>query len=245
MTILLLIIFVSCQTRTTDKKADNQSSNIKDSETKINVIDTLNKYVGADTLFDFDNQRLYVGKANSTEFGFHSLSDTSFVVYQKLDTKWTITDTIFYSLNYVFKPTDLNGDNFEDIIITYAIAAAGGNGQNVCLLYNPKAKKFMHNEYYDLPNIKYDKQSNLVLSAWWGGVRHCQEKMSFKITGDSLTFNLGVVYCPDENNEGESEGVYFYEMKNGKRIIKNRIKGSPEKTWKIFEEAIWNSKDDF
>ena len=241
-----LIIFVSCQTRTTDKKADdNQSSNIKVSETEINVIDTLNKYVATDSIFDYDSQRIYVGKANGTEFGFHSLSDTSYEAYQKLDNKWIITDTIYFPLTYVSSPTDLNGDNLSDIIVTYHITPAGGNSQNICFIYNPFTKQLVHNEYFDLPNIKYDKKQNLVLSAWWAGVVHCQSKMCYKIAGDSLIFDRVIDYCPIEDEKNNSAYVEHYTFKNNKRISLKTEKGNQEKMWTIFENAIWNSKDDF
>lgn len=243
--VLMISLFSFCQNRAFENSSEAKVKDTLVANIGIHVVDSLLKYSSIDSMLVFGNENLYVGKANNIEFGLYSYNGMSFEVYQKLSGKWIITDTFNKPLFYVFKPTDLNGDKFDDVIITYAVASAGGNGINLCLLFDPKLKIFRHNPYFDLPNIEYDKAQNLVLSAWWGGVTHCQEKMSYKIVGDSLEFYNGVIFCPKNNVDNEEAGVQFYTMKNGKRIVTKTIKGDASRTWQIFEKSIFNSKDDF
>jgi len=243
--IFTLLSIVSCNVNTSDNYADKIISDKEKNYMGFSVIDTLNKYAASDSMFNYNFRRLYIGKANSTEFAFFTLTDTSFQVYQKLDNIWTITDTLNHFLYSVFKPIDLNGDDFKDVIISYNYTAAGGNSENICMIYNSKTKRLVHNEYFDLPNIKYDKETNLVLSAWWSGVVHCQSKMSYKITGDSLVFDMGVNYCPYDQEENLPATVEFYRYKNNKKIIIKIVNGNSEYLWDVFHNAIWNSKSEF
>jgi hypothetical protein len=248
LTILCSItLIVSCHTKqANDKKNTSKIFSFTDTTElaeKFSIIDSLNKYSSSDSLAKFKFFSIYAAKINVENIGLVQTSDSMTLVYQKIFDKWTVTDTLNYSL-YVIQPTDLNGDNFKDLIITYFVTGSGGNAENVCLLYYPATKQFKHNKHFDLPNIHYDKKSNLVFSAWWSGVTNPQEKMAYKISGDSLTFKEGVTYIPDEDSKGERGTVEFYGILDNKRIINKRIKGMSEKTFGIFTKALWDTSEE-
>lgn len=206
----------------------------------ISVIDTLNKYENADTLLKFANARFYVGNFNKQSIGLVQLKKPSFALYQKVAGKWEITDKFDYPILYV-QATDVNGNDLTDIIVSYFFSTAGGNSQNVCLLFNPSSKLFEHNPNYDLSNVQYDKKSNTVVSAIWGGATSAQDKMTYKINGNKLTFKEGVKYIPDYDSGGKNCTIEFYEMQNGKRVVTKTIKGSSEKLSELFDKALWDT----
>ena len=241
--LIIILIFFSNLFQSNQKQHKPESSSSKN-KSKFSNLDSLNKYIGKNKMYEYKNHRFYVGKANNTDFGLVEYNDTSFIVYQKQNKKWIITDTLNYYLFYISSAKDLNGDSFKDIVITYNATGMGGNGENVCLLYNPKTKLFYHNKYYDLPNIGYNPKNHLVTSPWWSGVRHCQEKKAYKITGDSLTFYMGVYICGEEAYEGKP-GLYYYKIENGKQVIIKKRKGNYNILWTKFEKALWNSKNEF
>jgi hypothetical protein len=124
------------------------------------------------------------------------------------------------------------------------ISGAAGNTENRVFLFDPKARSFKHNKYYDLPNVEYDSKNNFIKSWWFAGVVHCQEKWKYKITGDSLTFDLGVSYCPDEKTQGETGTIAFFKKIGDKEITTKKMSGKSDKLWSIFEESFWNTSND-
>ena len=165
----IIIFFVGCQTKqANDKENASKISGFADS-TKLaenfSITDSLDKYSSSDSLVKFQFYSIYVAKINRENIGLVQTSDSTTLLYQKIFEKWAVTDTLYYPL-YLISPTDLNGDNFKDLIITYFVTGSGGNSENVCLLFYPATKQFKHNKHFDLPNIHYDKKSNLVFSAW-------------------------------------------------------------------------------
>ncbi len=243
----IIIFFVACQTKqANDKKNVSNIVGFVDSTKlaeKFSIIDSLDKYSNSDSLVKFQFYSIYAAEINGENIGLVQSSDSTTLLYQKTFEKWTVTDTLNYSL-YVILPTDLNGDNFKDLIITYFVTGSGGNSESVCLIYYPSTKQFKHNKHFDLPNIHFDKKCNLVFSAWWSGVTNPQEKMAYTISGDSLTFKEGVTYQPDEDSQGKKGTVEFYKIQDNKRIISKRIKGLSEKTFEIFTKALWDTRDE-
>ena len=236
---LLILLNYSCETK--HESLTQRSSLI---EQGFSVIDSLNKYEKADSLFNFPDHFLYSGVINNKSIGLSQWSDTSFIIYQKTNNQWHQTDTIPNSLVYVFEPQDLNGDTYKDLIITYAIHGAGGNGSNISLLFNPKTNLFYHNKYFDLPNIRYESSRNMVVSSWWGGVKSCQQKMCYNILGDSLVFCYGVFICPSKLNELGRCNLEYYKRNRNDRIVNKSLTGLAEKLYPIFDTSIWNSSNE-
>jgi len=121
------------------------------------------------------------------------MAENTSIVYQKNNNTWVVTDTCQNSLFNVVL-TDLNGDGKKDLKIVASITAAGANSENVVFIFNPRTAQFVHNSYYDLPNIKYDKSKKEIRSAWWASANRPQEKMTYRLTGDSLRLDKGVKY---------------------------------------------------
>ena len=203
-------------------------------------VDTLMKYKGLDTLYKHDKV-FYIGTIHSRSFGIIQTSGTSFSVFQRHNRAWYISDKLeladIVRVNY----TDLNGDGFKDIIIVQDYTGAGGNSENVVLLYNHTTGLLRHNVFYDLPNIQYNKSKGLIYSAWWGSANHPQNKMVYKILGDSLLFYKGVTYMPDEQTQGETGTVEFYVEAKTKKVVTKTIKGKANKMFDIFSKTFWNT----
>lgn len=248
--LILLIFFYSCQMKQSGNRENTISTSQVTDTIKINsqfsIIDSLIKYVGSDSLFKFSKCIVYVGKLGKKDFGLVTASDTTIVLYQKENNsnKWAVADTIKSAGIFEVIEQDVNGDNNDDVVITQNVTGMGGNWENVVLLFNPNTNELKHNHYYDLPNIKYDKDKKIIESAWWAGVVHCQEKMTYKISGDSLIFSSGVMFCPDGNVDGETAGIEFYKIEGEKRIVTKRIKGNSEKLWVVFHKSLWDSSDE-
>jgi len=245
--LFITILFVSCQTKQANDKENVSRSTGYDDSTKLaekfSVTDSLDKYSRSDSLVKYQFYSIYAAEINGEKLGLVQTSDSTTLLYQKNFEKWTVSDTLNYSL-YGVLPTDLNGDNFKDLIITYFVTGSGGNSENICLLYYPATKQFKHNKHFDLPNVHYDKKSNLVFSSWWSGVTNPQEKMAYKISGDSLMFKEGVSYQPDDNSQGKTGTVEFYKIYDNKRVSHKRIKGLAENTYEIFTKSLWDTSDE-
>lgn len=215
----------------------------------ISIIDSLNKYIGTARVLEAGQFDYYVGQLNRTNFALVENTDTSILLYHLIEKKWLVTDTLPHNL-LLFDIVDLNGDNYDDLVIVYNIAVNGGNGKNICLLYYPSAKQFRHNKYFDLPNIGYDKKKKLVHSAWWAGADfHLQEKKTYTISGNSLTFKTGVTCIGDYNPSSDEKAISnnatltFYTMKNGNKIITKKKNGTLKKMLAIFHASLWNTND--
>lgn len=245
MTFTCLTLTFSCNTKTSEQNKLSAVEQKKDAGailTKFSVIDSLNRYIGTDSLYESGKHSFFVGRVNNTDIGIVQISDTSSIVYHRQDRIWNVTDTFNYPISYV-SITDLNGDGYKDLLVTYLVTAAGANSQNVVLLFYPSSRQFEHNKYYDLPNIIYNKQKKKVFAAWWASAVHGQEKWSYRITGDSLTFENGVSYSPDEKSQGDIGTVVYYKMQGDQRIAIKKITGKASKTWDIFAKALWDTRD--
>lgn len=235
--ILPLIFLCSCKAKTTDRKPDKQSG-----AQNFSSLDTLNKYKGTDTLLK-GKHLFYIGHADSLTFGLFRISDSTFSVYQQQRQGWLLTDTLplwdIVSVRYA----DLNGDDHSDIVITHNYTGAGGNEENVVLLYTPETRRFRHNKTFDLPNIQYDKGKGRVYSAWWASVNHPQTKRIYKITGDSLALFKEVSYTPDEQT-GHTAVVEFYFIEVGcTRFTYRTNLGNSDQMLRIFNKAFWDTSD--
>jgi hypothetical protein len=243
-TILLLFLIAaitSCETQ--QPQLEQKSIPPTPFARPFSIPDSLDKYAGADSLLDFDTIRFYIGRLNSKDFALLEVNDTITILYQRDKNKWTITDTMFYPISPHVEAHDLNGDHVKDIKVVYYISGAGGNEEVYCLLYNSAKEKFVHNPNFDLPNILYDPNKKLIYSSWWASVVHEQNKVSFRMAGDRLTFKEGVTYIPNEDNYEKSGTVEFYREQGAQRIVIKKIEGSPEKMWRIFSRAIWDTRE--
>ncbi len=212
------------------------------------LIDSLNKYSGADSLFITGGHLYYVGRANKKDFAVALQNDSTIVFYQRVNATWDATDTLrsaeggfgFHGVSV----KDLNGDNRGDVIIAHDLIGSAGNTVNFVFLFDDRRNEFVHNQYYDLGNVRYISKSKLVGSSWFAGILHSQEKMTYKITGDSLTFNEGVtLFALETMAPDDTIGTLeFYKMKGEKRIVTKRIHADIDKLWDVFDKTYWDGE---
>jgi hypothetical protein len=243
---LTLFIF-SCQTDHSDNKKNIGNKKIKPSNQKISVVDSLEKYYYADSVLIIDDSlhsTLFIRKANHCNYAVLVIPDSILIFFQhQTNENWKSTDTLIYKLDFSFSDyIDLNGDGFKDIRVS-CISGAAGNTENKVFLFEPKTNSFKHNKYYDLPNIEYDSKNNFIKSWWFAGIDHCQEKCKYKITEDSLTFDLGISYCPNEQNKGKTGTIEFFKQIGNKKITTKKISGKSDKLWIIFEQSFWDTSN--
>jgi hypothetical protein len=237
----VLLTLISCQQQGDDNK---QTIQVSKTSKVFSLADSLTKYQNADSLFEIGTQRYYVGTANETAFALVAISDSTTALYQKEGNDWFNTDTLSFLASAV-TIIDLNGDNLKDVVMTYGVTGIGGNAENVSLLYYPATHKFKHNEYFDLPNISYDRKSSLIRSAWFSGVVHGQDKMTYTPVGDSVLFKEGVTYEPIEATKGATAIVEFYKMQGNNRLVIKKLKGNSEKMFNVFSKALWDTSNDY
>lgn len=232
-------------------RAKLQNTQNSDTNKTISPIDTLNKYIGSDTIHYCDYGNFFAGKVNGQDIGLFPITDTSYAIYQKDNGKWRITDTTHPELEYV-EQIDINGDGYKDIVLTYEDTAAGNNYETDCYLFDTTTKKFKYNDYYHLPNIFYDKKTKLVHTSWWTTAINPTTKMTYElsgdcftyketyqITGDSLTLKDIAEYEP--NKDSTIASISFYKIKGNKEIMTKRITGNSDKMWALFRKTLWDS----
>ena len=247
--LLLLSIFACGKDTSVAEKAilHTEKEIIKDG---FSVIDSLNKYTNKDSLLIVDNaddkySTLFIGKVEKHSYAVWMESDSLLVFYQKPDAKhWSISNTFYYGMpvNYV-EGEDLNGDRFKDVKLC-SFNGAAGNTENRIFLYDPSSGIFKLNEFYSLPNIKYNEKGKFIQSSWFSGAVHCQEKYKYIITGDSLIFDMGATFCPNEADGGTTGTLEYYKKINGRRITIENRKGKSGRLCSKFENAFWNSEHD-
>jgi len=231
----LILILSSCQFRQESKI----NKSIRVSELGI---DSLTKYLGKDSLYQFDLKLLYTGRANNIDFSVLTQTDSTFIICQKIQNHWTITDTLKMSTLINIDKQDLNRDKCLDLIVTFNVTGSGGNSENYVFLFDNSKKLFIHNQNYDLSNIKYDSITNLIETSWYSSVVNCQTKETYIISGDSLIFNKGIEFCPPNSIKNNKQStIEFYKMKGNKRITTKRIIGDSKKLWPKFNETFWIS----
>ena len=232
----LLLFFMSCRN---EKANYNHGSSAK---AQHSITDSFENHLAADSLCKYKAVRFYVGRINGQDFALSQETNKPTFIYQRNNGRWTVTDSIHLPL-YAVNRTDLNGDHYKDLIVTYNVTSAGCNAENVSLIFDPALKKFKRNRHFDMPNISYDTVSNLVRSAWWGGVTQEQNKRTYTVSGDNLIFKDGVTYEPDEKINGGLGTIEFYKLENGKRVIIKKTTGNSRKTGAIFTAALWDTSD--
>jgi translation initiation factor 1 (eIF-1/SUI1) len=250
----LTIFLCCCRTEQSDKLAKSEetdslklNNHTKPSQfeeavptKQISISDITNKYSDSDSLFDLDTYKIYAGLINNVQIRLYQNTDSTTIIYQKVKNIWYRTDNINYPITNV-KQTDLNGDNRLDLVVTYFITGSGGNSETFSLLFQPLKNLFIHNKYFDLSNIQYDKKSKLIVSSWWSGGSRPQEKMTYKITGDSLTFNEGITFEPDQKTNGKNSKIEIYKMNRNKRKIVKIINGETDNIFEIFTKHLWDT----
>jgi hypothetical protein len=232
---LFLVFLLACNT--------NQSKHFsKPTATKFSIIDTFESHTKADCILNYPGRKVYVGKISGKEIGFENINDTITFFYEKFNDLWVKKDSIHFGIQFI-DTSDLNGDNFKDIIAIYNITGAGGNSENICLLYMPKERMFQHNKFFDLPNIYYDSNKHIIRSAWWGGVTSAQTKELYEFSGDSLRLKEGITYVPDVAAENGKEHLETYKILNGKKMIVKNQFGSSGNLWNKFYTMLWKGTE--
>jgi hypothetical protein len=209
------------------------------------AIDSLKKYQDNDTL------PIYMGRVNNIEYGLVPLTDSTYGFYQRQINLWKKICTLDIDFIQYVELKDLNGDGFNDIKVTTNVTGSGGNEENVVLLFDKTKKQFSHNDWWDLPNIKYDKKKKLIESSWWAGnPSSSSSKEIYRIQKDSLSLIEGVSYGPQdekaaEDISGNRELLEYFTIRNGKRVTIKSIKGSAYKLQDVFEQTFWDSSDEY
>ena len=243
--ILLILVPMLCKELTAENVCERRSYLVN-----FSVMDSLNKYSDVDSLLIVDNSydkysTLFIGKVEEHSYAVWMESDSLLVFYQKPDGKhWAVSDTFYYGMpvSYVVGE-DLNGDSVKDVKVS-SFNGAAGNTENRIFLYNTDSGMFKLNEFYSLPNVKYNKKYKFIQSSWLSGVVHCQEKYKYSIMGDSLAFDMGVAICPNKDGRGKTGTLEYFKMIRGKRITIENKKGKLGKLWSEFENVFWNSEHD-
>lgn len=188
---------------------------------------------------------LFIGKAEKHSYAIWMEMDSLMVFYQKPDgKKWKLTDSFYYGMPFSYaENADLNGDGFDDVKVS-SFNGAAGNTENRIFIYNTVSQTFKLNEFYSLPNVKYNRKGKFIQSSWFSGVVHCQEKYKYNIVGDSLAFDMGVTFCPNDEDEGKTGTLEFYKMVNNKRVTIKKETGLSNNLWGKFDHTFWNSEHD-
>lgn len=178
---------------------------------------------------------LFITHIDTKRVAVIALADTTSYCYVKTGHNWQLCDSfrgdIYAQTAWA---TDLNGDGYEDIRISYGVM----RGNNVCLslLYRPQSGTLQHNPAFDLMNIAYDTATKRVRSSGLGGI-YDNVKELYSVKGDSLQFSKSV-----EMNIG-AEGRYgelsFYEQVNGTKKLIRTVKASGNQTAQNFDTALW------
>ncbi len=214
-----------------------------ESEHNSSITEILRKYEskGSTLLVDHvNNNILFIGRVSENPVGIFIHSDSLLTIYQQFNNQWQATETVSFDSDYSFTAfKDINGDGFKDVVVA-GFEGPAANTKNIVFLYHATEHKFIHNEYYDLPNVEYDSIGNFVRSSWYAGVIFPQEKMKYRIIGDSLVFEQGVRYIPDEYFASKTATIEYYTYKGEKEVILRRKKDKKEKLWKEFTKAFWN-----
>jgi hypothetical protein len=209
------------------------------------VMDSLEKYGDADSLFTGDirsGNALFVGEANDRKFAVWVMPDDMLVLFQcPPGAQWEATDTVMDNECYSFvRCLDLNGDGQKDIAVS-CISGSAANTLNKVFLFDNSSGMFMRNEHYDLVNVDYDVAQKFVISSSLAGIVHCQEKQRYKITGDSLTLDLGISCCPNNQTNGNILTIRFYKRVGSNEVTTKKITGKATELWPLFEKSLWNT----
>jgi len=210
------------------------------------ILDSLKKFEGSrDTLLldDANDATLFIGTTKGRHYGVYVISEKTLAFYQKKHNWWELTEQFPYEYLFSYaEAEDINGDGTDDIKVA-CLSGSAGNSESTIFLYDIAAGSFKHNKFYDLPNVAYDKKGKFIRSSWYAGAMHCQSKYKYRITGDSLTFDKGVSFCP--NHDDMKKGIFIeYTQKGDDRIVIDSINGNPDKLWNRFEKSFWDSEHD-
>lgn len=242
LSLTFLIFFTNCRLKHAKQHFETNGKKVENPI--FHTVDTLNKYLNADSFINFPNRRIYTGTVEGIQVGFESIKDSITYFYELDNAYWAKEDSFEYGVIFI-SPEDLNGDRFKDIIATNNTTASGGNLENMVFLFDPVQHKFYHNNFFDLPNIHYDSLTHLIHSHWRGGPYSNLSKRTYSLSGDSLIFQDEIVYIQYEAYTTGIVQLEYYRKKNGKRTLVNRIKGKGERIFKIFTKTLWNSRDEF
>lgn len=207
------------------------------------LVDSLTKYAGgADLLFQLNDSvtaSLFVGQVHELPFAIWSpaLTDTSFVLFQQVEGQWVATDTVPYVPDAVRQvdQADVNGDGKLDIRVSF-LEGVAGNRNSMVLLYEGAAHRLRFNPAYSLYNVDFDALTRRVVAGFFSGTVHCQEKQAYRIDDDSLVFEAGAEYCPDDKFQRATLTIFSKD----RRVISS-TKGRVPVIWQRFERAVWDS----
>jgi len=182
---------------------------------------------------------LSIGKANGHSYAFYVEGDSLTIFFQKgIAEVWMATDTLHYGAFRSYALTfDLNGDKYPDAVLSSATGNAHNN-DNTVFIFNAKNNLYEHNRFYDLPNVRYNNNGKFVQSVWYGPIG-CKWKEKYSIVADSLSLEMGISICHDNNKK--SKTLEYYKIINNKKVSVKKITGSASKLWPIFNLALWNS----
>jgi hypothetical protein len=141
---------------------------------------------------------------------------------------------------------DLNFDGYLDLVL-YEVAGAHGNSFSTSLIFNSKNKKFKHLKKYDLPNLEIDQTKKLLRSKWYSSACGNSKKAIFSSINDSVELIESIQYFDSKCGEIDHNKRYliFIEKRNKGKIFKDSIQLKPKEAWTLFEQSIWNTKNEW
>ena len=178
---------------------------------------------------------LFITQIDTKRMAVIALADTTSYCYVKTGHNWLLCDS-FRGAVYAQTAwaTDLNGDGYEDIRISYGVMR--GNYTCLSLLYRPQSGTLQHNPAFDLMNIAYDTTTRLVRSSGLGGIYDNIKELYF-VKDDSLQFSKSV----EMNIEAEARygELSYYAQVNGTKKLIRTVKASGNQTAQNFDTALW------
>ena len=204
------IVFLSLICLVFACKQDKSTMKYYNIDDKKIALDTLKRYETFDKLF-FRNENLAVFKDKIIEFEIAVVfSQKQMCIFEKKqDGNWHLDKqelkTDFAEVPHKIELLDLNGDNYKDLKMTHYEGAYGFSHPKV-YLFQAKDSTFKRNPHFDLSEISYDNQTNLVHTHAY--VPHIKEKNTYKIVADSLQL-LEQLMCFQGDYIDDEEAIYL------------------------------------
>ena len=252
-------IFLSCLSFLSTCNQDKKLAELYDIADVQTALDTLQRYEKFDKVF-FKNENIAVFKDKISEFEIAVVvSEKQLCIFEKKDDGPWHLDKRALTTDYAEVPDkiellDLNGDNYEDLKMTHYEGAYGFSYPKV-YLFQAKDSTFKHNPNFDLSEISYDAQTNLVHTHAY--VPHIKEKNTYKIVADSLQLleqllcyqgdyidDEEAIYLKTKYPSGSRNYIFHFKMKNNKKQIYKVIEDKSDTTNEAsdyFYKTLWKT----
>lgn len=185
----------------------------------INERDTIKKYERYRTIFytASANFTFFKDSINSVKFAIFSYNSTNIKLYQLIEKKWTLTDSVnpgtrVDNINYKI----LNNDRYLDIV---AQTQTNPNDRNIVFIFDEKTMRFIHNSDYDMSNIHYNNMTLSSKTYFDSEKKHWEQtSYKFKENGRKVPYRS---YEISISKSFMSCIKYFQYNKGNKNIVKS------------------------